>query len=197
MIDIPFYKFDPVLFKLFKQFMYCLDRFKNSCSQILTMTQDKLRSNLPVAKGSIQFAAPRRTNSKLTLRKVALPEEENFEEKIAWICSSLGFFEKIDKGKTAAMIFKEIYLAGMLGRVVTSTTIAQKIGMSRGSIINHLNNLLSAGLVEKGGKYYFARHKTMQGIIDEIEDDAIHTFSRMKRVAKEIDAEIDNVIRMK
>jgi len=153
--------------------------------------------NLPVAKRNIQYATPRRNKSKLTLHTVALPKNENFDEKVAWICSSLGFFEKIDKGKTAATIFKEIYLAGMLGRVVTSTTIAQKIGMSRGSVINHLNNLLNAGLVEKGGKYYFARHKTMQGIIDELEDDMLHTFLRIKRVAKEVDSEIDNVIRMK
>jgi len=161
------------------------------------MQNKENKSNLPVAKGNIKYATPRRSSSKITLHTVALPKEVGFEEKIAWICSSLGFFEKIDKGKTAATIFKEIYLAGMLGQVVTSTTIAEKIGMSRGSVINHLNNLLNAGLIEKGGKYYFARHKTMQGIIDEIEDDVLHTFSRMKRVSKEIDSEIDNVIRMK
>ena len=153
--------------------------------------------NLPVTKRSIQYANPRRNSAKLTLRNVSLPEKEDFDEEIAWICSSLGFFEKIDKGKTAAIIFKEIYLAGMLGRVLTSTTIAQKLGMSRGSIINHLNNLLKAGIIEKGGKYYFTRHKTMQGIIAEIEDDALHLFSRMKKVAKEIDSQIDTVIAMK
>ena len=69
--------------------------------------------------------------------------------------------------------------------------------MSRGSVINHLNNLLNAGLIEKGGKYYFTRHKTMEGIITEIEDDIVHIFSRMKRIAKEVDSEMDDVIRMK
>ena len=154
-------------------------------------------SNLPIAQKPLQYANPRRSSAKLTLRNVALPEKENFDEEIAWICSSLGFFEKIDKGKTAAIIFKEIYLAGMLGRVLTSTTISQKLGMSRGSVINHLNNLLKSGIIEKGGKYYFTRHKTMLGIITEIEDDAIHLFSRMKKVAKEIDSQIDTVIAMK
>jgi len=159
--------------------------------------QTEITSNLPMAQNLLQRANPRRNNTKLTLRNVALPEKEDFDEEIAWICSSLGFFEKIDKGKTAALIFKEIYLAGMLGRVLTSTTIAQKLGMSRGSVINHLNNLLKSGIIEKGGKYYFTRHKTMQGIITEIEDDAIHLFSRMKKVAKEIDSQIDTVIAMK
>ena len=154
-------------------------------------------SNLPALKRAIQSANPRRNNSKITIRGVNLPEKEDFDEKIAWICSALGFFEKIDKGKSAATIFKEIYLAGVLGQVLTSTVIAERIGMSRGSVINHLNNLVNAGLIEKGGKYYFTRHKTMEGIITEIEDDMLHVFSRMKRVAKEIDSGIDTVIRMK
>jgi len=160
-------------------------------------SNEKVKSNLPTTKQSIQYANPRRNSTKLTIRNVALPEKEDFDEKIAWICSSLGFFEKIDKDKTAAIIFKEIYLAGMLGRVLTSSAIAEKIGMSRGSVINHLNNLLNAGIIEKGGKYYFTRHKTMNGIITEIEDDAMHLFSRMKKVAKEIDSQIDTAIQMK
>jgi len=154
-------------------------------------------SNLPTVKSTLQYANPRKSSSKLTIRKVSLPENGNFDEKLAWICSSLGFFENIDKRKTAAVVFKEIYLAGIQGQVLTSTTIAERIGASRGSVINHLNNLREAGLIEKGGKYYFTRHKTMEGIITEIEDDLVHIFSRMKRVGKEVDDEIDDVIRMK
>ncbi len=154
-------------------------------------------NNLPVVKRGIKYVNPRRNKSKITIRNVSLPENNSFDEKLGWICSSLGFFENIDKGKTAAIIFKEIYLAGAAGQVLTSTTIAERIGMSRGSVINHLNNLLNAGLIEKGGKYYFTRHKTMEGIITEIEDDIVHIFSRMKRIAKEVDSEMDDVIRMK
>jgi hypothetical protein len=155
------------------------------------------KTNLPAVKRPLRHANPRKSGFEITIRNVALPEKEGFDEKIAWICSSCGFFENIDKGKTAAIIFKEIYLAGMIGQVLTSTTIAERIGMSRGSVINHLNNLRKAGLIEKGGKYYFARHKSMEGIITEVEDDLLHIFNRMKRVAKEIDAETDDVIRMK
>ena len=103
--------------------------------------ENEKNSNLPAVKRALSYANPGRSDSKITIRKVILPENDNLDEKLAWICSSLGFFEKIDKGKTAAVIFKEIYLAGMIGQVLTSTTIAQRIGMSRGSVINHLNNL--------------------------------------------------------
>lgn len=154
-------------------------------------------NNLPTVKQELQFARPRKSNSEITIKNIALPQKDSCDEKLAWICASLGFFENIDKGKTAAIIFKELYLAGMRGQVVTSTTLAEKIGMSRGSVINHLKNLQKAGLVEKGGKYYFTRHKTMQGILAEVEDDLMHIFLRMKRIGKEVDKEVDTVIRMK
>lgn len=196
------------MFKLFKQLSYLLNKFinclgviylvikfGNNMTQALTIREKD--DSLPILKNSIKHISPRRTKFKLSIHKVALLQNETFDEQIAWICSTLGFFENIDKGKSAAAIFKEIFLAGSLGQVLTSTTIAERVGMSRGSTINHLNNLLNAGLIEKGGKYYFARHKTMQGTIDEIEDDILHIFSRIKKVAKDIDNETDKVIRMK
>lgn len=151
----------------------------------------------PIKKGAINNFFPKKDNFQLTIRKVALPESENFNEQIAWICASLGFFENIDKNKNAASIFREIFLSSAQGQVLTSTSIAQRVGMSRGSVINHLNNLRNAGLIEKGGKYYFTRHRTMKGIIEEIEDDLIHIFSRMKKVGEKIDKETSQVIIMK
>ncbi|HNV00878.1 MAG TPA: helix-turn-helix domain-containing protein [archaeon] len=153
--------------------------------------------SLPILKSSLKLETPRRSKFKLTIRKVDFSKQNDFDSKIAWICSSLGFFEMIDKNKNAAAIFKEIFLATSMGQVLTSTTIAQRIGMSRGSTINHLNNLVRSGLIEKNGRYYYARNKTMGGTINEIEDDLLHIFSRIKKVAENIDAETGNIIRMK
>lgn len=153
--------------------------------------------SLPILKSSLKLENPKRSKFKLTIRKVDFSQQTDFDSKIAWICSSLGFFEMIDKNKNAAAIFKEIFLATSMGQVLTSTTIAQRIGMSRGSTINHLNNLVKSGLIEKNGRYYYARNKTMAGTINEIEDDLIHIFSRIKKVAETIDFETGNIIRMK
>jgi predicted transcriptional regulator len=152
---------------------------------------------LPILKSSLRRESPKRSKFKLTIRKVNFSDNQDFDSKIAWICSSLGFFEHIDKNKNAAAIFKEIFLATSMGQVLTSTTIAQRIGMSRGSTINHLNKLVRSGLVEKNGRYYYSRNKTMQGTINEIEDDLLHIFSRIKKVAENIDAETGSIIRMK
>lgn len=162
-------------------------------SNELIVSKDKF----PSKKGGLNQLNPRKGKYKLCIRKVDFCEENSFDSKFAWICTSLGFFEEIDKDKIGAAIFKELFLAGTIGQVLTSTVIAQRIGMSRGTTINHLNRLKNSGLIEKGGKYYFVRGKNMKAIIEEIEDDVIHIFSRMKRVAKEIDNETDRVIRMK
>ncbi|MDD3160052.1 MAG: winged helix-turn-helix transcriptional regulator [Candidatus ainarchaeum sp.] len=157
----------------------------------------KKEGQLPLLKSQLKGIEHRRSQFKVTIRKVELPKNNDFNEKIAWICSTFGIFENIDKNKNAASIFKEIFLATTTGQVITSTVIAERLGLSRGATINHLNNLLKSGLIEKGGKYYFARSKTIEGIINEIEDDLIHIFSRMKRIAKEIDQDLPKVIQMK
>ena len=154
------------------------------------------KNELPILKGSMSHFIPKKSGYELKINKVALSQEDSFDEKFAWICSSLGFFEDIDKNKNAAAIFKLLFLAGTKGQVLTSTTIAQNIGMSRGAVINQLNNLYNAGLIDKGGKYYFMRQRTMIGIIEEIEDDVLHIFSRMKKVAKEIDSKTNQIIQV-
>jgi predicted transcriptional regulator len=151
----------------------------------------------PILKNNINNIIPRKSDYKITIRKMMLPEENNFNEKIAWICASLGFFEDIDKNKNAANIFKEIFISSTQGQVLTSTTISERVGMSRGCVINHLNKLEHSGLIEKGGKYYFTRHRTMKGIIEEIEDDLLHIFNRMKKVSEKIDSETNQTIIMK
>jgi predicted transcriptional regulator len=150
----------------------------------------------PILKNNIDFINPRKSKYKLTIRKVTLPENDDFNEQFAFICATLGFFEDIDKNKVAARIFREIFLASYQGQVLTSTSIANRIGMSRGSTISHLNSLTNAGLIEKGGKYYFTRHRSMNGIIEEIEDDLSHIFDRAKKIAESIDEKADSPIIM-
>ena len=165
-------------------------------NQNLSKNTDNYNS-FPILKSSLKGETPHRGKFRLTIRKVDLPQSNDFDNKIARVCSSLGFFEMIDKNKNAAAIFKEIFLATSMGQVLTSTTIAQRIGMSRGSTINHLNNLVRSGLIEKNGKYYYARSKTMIGTINEIEDDLLHIFSRIKKVGENVDLETGSIIRMK
>lgn len=129
----------------------------------------------------------RRASFEILIRRIEMPHSSNPQEEINWICRSLGFFETIDKGKTAATVFKEIVHATEANTPLTSSQLAQRAGMSRGSIINHLNNLLRSGLIVKHGRQYIARSGSMHGLIEELETDVETIFRRMKKIARELD----------
>ena len=144
-------------------------------------------SSLPIMRGSVKHIPTKRAKFRVTLRKVERPFKDDFEHQLAWICSSMGFFEPIDKDKNAAAMFKEIVLATERGEALSSTALAQRIGMSRGAVLNHLNNLQRSGLIEKNGKYYSARSRSMKRTIEEIEEDVERIFFQLKKAAEEID----------
>ncbi|MFH1697280.1 MAG: winged helix-turn-helix transcriptional regulator, partial [Candidatus Diapherotrites archaeon] len=73
--------------------------------------------------------------------------------------------------------------------------LATRVGMSRGSVINHLNNLLRAGLITRDGRFYSARSRSMFRTIEEIEEDIDRVFEAMKRRARSIDREFGIVVR--
>ncbi|MCX6798691.1 MAG: helix-turn-helix domain-containing protein [Candidatus Diapherotrites archaeon] len=126
---------------------------------------------------------------KIVVRKVERPFSRSVERELDWICQSLGFFEPIDRDKTAAALFKEVVQATEKGKALSSTALAKRVGMSRGSAVNHLNRLQRSGLVVRDGRRYFARSRSVFRTIEEIEDDIERVFQRMKETARQIDRE--------
>lgn len=152
-----------------------------------SLSQNDEVYSLPIMKAPVKHLSPRRSYFKVVVRRVERPFKEDFDNQFAWICSSLGFFEPIDKDKNAAAVFKEIVLATEKGEALTSTAIAERIGMSRGSVINHLNSLLRSGMIEKSGKFYSARSKSIERTIDEIQEDVERIFAQLKKSAADLD----------
>ncbi|MFH1587806.1 MAG: hypothetical protein ABIA76_00515 [Candidatus Diapherotrites archaeon] len=149
------------------------------------MSEVKLLRALPEPR-----EVPRRASFRVVIKRVSRPMADNFDREFEWFCSSLGFLEPIDKDKVAANVFKEVLVATERGEALTSTAISHRVQMSRGSVINHLNNLLRAGLIERHGRYYTARGKSVQATVQELEEDIEQIFGRMKKVAKSIDEEL-------
>ena len=131
----------------------------------------------------------RRSQFKVIIQKVEKPLSNRVDEELNWICQSLGFFEPIDKEKTAACVFREIVKSTIDEKPVSSTELSKKVKMSRGAVINHLNRLLRSGLVEKQGRHYFARSKSVTRTISELEDEIDFILRRMRTIAKNIDKE--------
>ena len=131
----------------------------------------------------------RRASFKIVVRRVEQPFSSNLDRELDWICSSLGFFEPIDREKTAASVFKVIVRAAEQRKPLTSTALAKRVDMSRGSVINHLNRLQRSGLVVRQGRFYLPRSRSVFRTIEEIEEDIERIFQRMKKAAVQIDRE--------
>ncbi len=139
----------------------------------------------------LRHVVVRKPTFRIVVKRIAKPVNvDDAWSEFEWLCQSLGFLEPIDKDKTAFSVLKEIISASEKGEALTSTAISNRIGMSRGAVINHLNNLLRSGLIVKHGKFYVSRSRTMQGTIQEIEEDIERIFSKMKKAAKQIDEEL-------
>jgi len=128
-----------------------------------------------------------RESFKIIVRRVERPFSQAVDEQLEWLCKCLGFFEEIDKEKTAASVFKEIIKSTEKGSFLTSTELSKRVSMSRGSVINHLNRLQRSGLIVRQGRFYSTRSKSVFRTIKEIEEDIDRLFRHMEETARRID----------
>lgn len=128
----------------------------------------------------------RQASFRIVIRRVEQPFQGGVDRELEWICQSLGL-SPLNKDKITVDIFKHVVSATENGKGISSTELAQKINLSRGATIHHLNNLQAAGLVIKQGRNYFARSRSMVRTIQEVEADIKRIFDRMEETAREID----------
>ena len=111
----------------------------------------------------------------------------DYESDLEWICKSFGFLEPRDKKKTAYRIFKEIVEAARDNKGLTSDELAQKLNLTRGTIIHHLNKMIKSGLVIHQEGQYKLRGRSLANTVEEIERDIHRVFENIHKVAETID----------
>lgn len=132
---------------------------------------------------------------KIHLKKVRTPAPGSLTVDIDYICQSFGYFSQRDKNNTAGRIFRLLVKDTSDGEGLTSDEIAEKLDLSRGAIVYHLNNFMSAGLVVKEKNKYRLRSQSLQKSIEEIRQDTQRIFNEMLKIAEAIDDELGNFYR--
>ncbi len=128
---------------------------------------------------------------KIEIKKIRTPPPGSLKSDIDFICQSFGYFTKRDKNNTAGRIFHLIVKkASENTNGLTSDEIATELDLTRGAIVYHLNNFMSAGLVIREKNLYRLRSQCLQKSIDEIRNDAFRIFNEMMKIAEEIDKEL-------
>ncbi len=113
------------------------------------------------------------------------PRARNINEELQWLGNSLGLFSERDRDKSCFRVF--ITLVKQKNSPLTSDQIANQLSLSRGTVIHHINRLMSSGIVlhERGG--YVLRVETLEQLIDEIHKDTERMFLHIRKISKDID----------
>jgi predicted transcriptional regulator len=133
---------------------------------------------------------------KIKLRRLDIPPAGDISDDIEFICKSFGYFSLRDRQGTAGKIFQVLVEDASSGsNGLTSDEIAERLNLTRGAIVYHLNDFIDAGIVIREKNLYRLRSSSLQRSIEEIMRDAQRIFEDMMKIAHDIDEQLGNYYR--
>ena len=132
----------------------------------------------------------------IILKKLQIPAPGNLTDDIDYICKSFGYFSPRDKKNTAGKIFRLLVKeACHPDKALSSDELAEKLNLTRGTIVYHLNSFIAAGLVIKERNTYRLRAPSLQKCIEEIKEDIDRIMKQMMKIATDIDEKLGRYYR--
>lgn len=127
------------------------------------------------------------TIKRLTIIKIRKPDTPNLNDELQWLGTSLGLFGNRDRDKSCYRLFLELLKAAKKEQPLSSDELANKIGLSRGTVIHHIVKLRQSGILTIEGKKYLLRENNLTILIDDLKRDTEKAYVEMQEAAKEID----------
>ena len=124
---------------------------------------------------------------RITIIKMRKPVQKNVNQELQWLGSSLGLFNLRDKDKSCFRVFIEMLKSAKKGIPLSSDELAERLFLSRGTVIHHINKLIDSGIVVPAHKGYILRVDNLKELIGEVEKDLSRTCDELKKMAEEID----------
>ncbi|MCF7860630.1 winged helix-turn-helix domain-containing protein [Candidatus Woesearchaeota archaeon] len=129
---------------------------------------------------------------KITIIRMRPPSRQNINDGLQWFGSSLGLFNLRDKDKSCFRLFIELLRAAKKNHGLTSDELAERLKLSRGTIIHHLNKLIDSGLVLTEKNKYVLRTDSLSSLVDEVEKDTRRLLEDIKNTASVLDRFMDS-----
>ena len=121
---------------------------------------------------------------RITIMSIRKPVQKNVNQELQWLGNSLGLFNLRDKDKSCFRVFIELIKNAKLGKPLSSDEIAYSLGLSRGTVVHHLNKLLDSGIVVEAERGYILRVSNLRDLINEVEKDLERTLSELRQMAE-------------
>ena len=125
--------------------------------------------------------------TRITIIKLNKPVKRDINAELQWLGYSLGLFSPRDKDKSCFRIFIELLKSAKQGTSLSSDEIGEKLDLTRGTIIHHINRLMDSGLVVHERKKYMLRVEKLSSLVEELEKDLERTTKNLREVAEDID----------
>ena len=124
---------------------------------------------------------------RITIVNVRRPKEVSVNDELQWFGHTLGLFGERDRDKSCFRIFIELIKAIKATGGLSSDELADKLGLTRATVIHHLNTLMERGIVNHEGNRYVMRGDRLSLLVDDLQRDMQHAMEEMKQAAEELD----------
>jgi len=124
---------------------------------------------------------------RITIIQAPAPRDAEVNEQLQWLGGSLGLFSLRDKDKSCFRIFITLLRSAKAKKELSSDELAAMTGLSRGTVVHHLNKLMSAGIVETYHAKYVLRVDNLEELIAKLDEDLQKTMRSLKDVAQDVD----------
>lgn len=124
---------------------------------------------------------------RITVISIRKPASISLNEELQYFGQSLGLFGERDRDRSAFRIFIELLKAAKRGQALSSDELAELSGLSRGTVVHHLNRLMEQGLIVTARKRYHLRESNLEVLIDDLRKDFDASVAELMKAAEEID----------
>ena len=132
-------------------------------------------------------------SQRITIVHLRRKGSENINEELQWLGNSLGLFNLRDKDSSCFRVFITLVRKAKRNEPLSSDTIAERLDLTRGTVVHHLNRLIDAGLVVREKEGYLLRENSLHNIVRDIHRDLENFFEELERAAQDIDERLGNV----
>ena len=123
---------------------------------------------------------------RITLIELPPPRERDINDELQWLGNSLGLFGDRDRDRSCFRVFITL-VKDTKRSPLSSDQIAGQLDLTRGTVVHHINSLMSAGIVSKERGGYTLRKERLEELVREMRHDIDAMFLRMDKISKEID----------
>lgn len=127
---------------------------------------------------------------KLTIVRVRRSQSDNIHQELQWLGNSLGLFSLRDKNSSCFRVFITLVRRAKVNQTISSDEIAEKLHLTRGTVIHHLNRLMDAGIVIKEANGYILRDTNLERVVGRIKHDLDMAMNDLLEVAKDVDEKL-------